>query len=71
MGRRMTVIQVQQAIRQLGMTCGYNPSTREYRVNFPKAVEDTAYYTNDAEDAIDTAKAMLAFASQPAVNRGL
>lgn len=30
----------------------------EYRLNYPNGEEATAYYTNDLQDAIDTAEAM-------------
>jgi hypothetical protein len=51
------------AIRAAGARAGYNSNTREFRVT-PKGVtrpraEELAYYTDDAEDAISTARTML------------
>ena len=49
-----------QAIRALGCTASYRNEGKEYRVNLPspKGTEATAYYTNDADDAIATARHM-------------
>ena len=56
MSKQLTQTATQAAIRQLGLTCRYRDG--EYRVNLPKGTEATAYYTNDAADAIATAKRM-------------
>ena len=45
-----------KAIRDLGMTV--HCCDGEWRVNFPNGKEATAYYTDDAQDAVDTARAM-------------
>jgi hypothetical protein len=55
------------AVRALGLVCTFDADAREYRVTFradavPSRVkrENAAYYTNDREDALATAKTMLA-----------
>lgn len=55
------------AVRALGMVCTYDRDAGEYRVTFradamPSRVkrENVAYYATDREDALATAKAMLA-----------
>jgi hypothetical protein len=53
---KMTTKNVLAAIRAEGMTAAYD--NREYRVNYRAGKEVTAYYTNDPQDAIDTAKYM-------------
>jgi hypothetical protein len=45
------------AIRNIGMKIRYKDG--EFRINHPHGDEDTAVYTDDAEDAINTAHAML------------
>jgi hypothetical protein len=45
-----------EILRANNMTISQNRG--EYRVNFEGGTEDTAYYTNDLQDAIDTGKAM-------------
>lgn len=57
----MTITETKQRIRQLGLTCRYDSATGEFRVNLlPQdgGNEDTAYYTDDRQDAVDTAQAM-------------
>lgn len=44
-------------IRSMGLTCARTPFG-EFRVNFPNGSDETAYYTCDAVDAIDTARIM-------------
>lgn len=44
--------------RNLGMSATYSHEWHEYRVNLPNGTEATAYYTEDASDAIATARAM-------------
>lgn len=41
----------------------------EYRVNFPNGTEASAYYTNDATDAIYTARDMRARANAASFKR--
>ena len=53
----MTDQQAFAAIRGLGLTVGKRDG--EYRVNFPRGQEATAYYTNDRSDAVATALAMV------------
>jgi hypothetical protein len=53
----MTVTETMKRIRALGMTVRYRD--REWRINHPKGSENTAYYTGDPDDALDTAKAMV------------
>jgi hypothetical protein len=46
------------------LDASYIPSTGEWRINLRTAEggnEDTAYYTDDADDAYQTAKAMREF----------
>lgn len=45
-----------QKIRALGMSCRVQDG--EYCVNYPRGAESTAYYTDDAQDAYETAKVM-------------
>lgn len=40
------------------ITITYSAEWEEYRVNFRGGSEATAYYTNDADDALGTARAM-------------
>lgn len=47
------------AIRRLGASVRYFSEWREYRVNIPGGNEATAYYTDDLDDAIGTAKQMM------------
>lgn len=44
------------AIRAMGMSVKVVDD--EFRVNYPKGAESTAYYTDDPEDAVGTAKVM-------------
>jgi len=50
----ITLKDLKDAARELGMTVSYNADTQEYRVNFRNGVEATAYYTNDRLDALQT-----------------
>ena len=57
----MSVKATLAAVRKLGLTCSRTPHG-EYRINLPKArggTEATAYYTTDAQDAVDTATMFL------------
>ena len=55
----MNVKQTLDAIRATGATVSRKDG--EWRVNAPKGTEATAYYTEDAEDALLTAQAMMEF----------
>ncbi len=48
---------LREAVRGLGLTISKN-SFGEYRINYPGAGEETAYYTDDPEDAMGTAQLM-------------
>jgi len=50
-------------LRASGMTLVHTGIPGEYRVNFIGGLEATAYYTNDLDDAVGTAGAMLAHAA--------
>lgn len=71
----MTQKQTLAAIRALGLVARFDPETREYRVAHPLSVwanqgfpaweqrtrqEAESYYTNDADDALATARRMAA-----------
>lgn len=45
---------------RLGLHLTYSRDDDEYRVNYREGREATAYYTNDREDAIGTARDMAA-----------
>jgi hypothetical protein len=52
----LTLAQARAALAQLGLVI--KKTDREYRVNWPKAREATAYYTTELDDAVATGKAM-------------
>ena len=52
----MTLEQAKTEAMDYGMTLVHRGG--EYRVNFRGGTEATAYYTNDRDDAVATAKAM-------------
>jgi hypothetical protein len=54
----VNINQTKQAIRALGLTV-YRVDG-EWRVNYQGGKEATAYYTDDAQDALDTTRAMVA-----------
>lgn len=54
----MTRREIKAGVEALGMKVRWTGNGREMRVNFPGGGESTAYYTEDGEDAIGTAKAM-------------
>lgn len=54
-----TFIAVRKRVREMGLTVTKRDG--EFRVNYPNGGEATAYYTNDAADAVGTADAMRAF----------
>ncbi|MHB1059792.1 MAG: hypothetical protein ACYC0F_18105 [Rhodanobacter sp.] len=51
-----TPAQTMVAIRIMGMAARYEDG--EYRINYPRGTEATAYYTDDAKDALQTARQM-------------
>lgn len=53
----MTLKQLKAAMKQLGCTVRYRDG--EYRVNQKSGTEATAYYTDDREDALATAQAIV------------
>lgn len=56
-GKHMTLEQAQEQASRLGMSISKRDG--EYRVNFKFGTEDTAYYTDDLEDAVGTVVAMI------------
>lgn len=52
-----------QAIRELGLSCTINDGEFRVAYRIPHN-EASAYYTDDAEDAIGTAKAMVEWSKQ-------
>jgi len=55
--RKRTLKDSQAELREIGMVL--TKKDGEYRVNFKGGREETSYYTNDLDDAVGTAKAML------------
>lgn len=53
-----------------GTVVSYSAETREYRINLRGNPEDTAYYTDDAEDAVATAYQMYFDYSEARMNEG-
>ena len=49
---------VKAQLRAFQMTVTYNPNTQEFRVNFIHGQNETAYFTTDLQDALDTGIAM-------------
>jgi hypothetical protein len=47
---KLTIKQVKDACKAIGVPCQWKPETREFVVN--------GYFTDDGQDAIDTAKRM-------------
>jgi hypothetical protein len=47
-----------QILRSVGITANYQREWEQYRVNFINGTEDTAYYTNEVQDAFETGLAM-------------
>lgn len=52
----MTLKQAKEKLAAFGMSLRHRDG--EYRVNFRNGSEATAYYTDDREDAVDTAMHM-------------
>lgn len=57
-----TLRQARQIVKDLGMTLRVIDG-EEYRVAYVPDREASAYYTNDLDDAVGTARAMYAFAN--------
>ncbi len=62
--KKHTVKATLAAIRAIGCTASHRNG--EYRVNLKGAGEGPAYYTDDAEDAIGTARALIGHATTAA-----
>lgn len=56
----MTNTEARKQIKALGGNIVATIRDGEFRVNYRGGNEVTAYYTTDAQDAVDTARAMLA-----------
>jgi hypothetical protein len=57
----ITLKQAKAELKPLGITITYKSTWNEYRVNFQQnrgGSEDTAYYTDDREDAVATGREM-------------
>jgi hypothetical protein len=54
--KRTTKKAVRAYVRSLGLTVTWKGN--EFRVNYPGAHDGTAYYSDNAEDAIQTAQLM-------------
>lgn len=54
----MTIKQVLKTIREMGLTATWNTYVQEFHINYKNGSEETAYYTQDKDDAIGTAIAM-------------
>jgi hypothetical protein len=52
----MTYRQARELIKSMG--CTLHVQDGEYRVNLYKGTEETAYYTDDLQDAVNTAARM-------------
>jgi hypothetical protein len=55
----LTLGKVRAELRAVGVAITHSAEFREYRVNFLRGNECTAYYTNDIEDARGTGLAMM------------
>lgn len=53
---KLTLAALKRECRAIGMTASHRNG--EFRINFAGGREATAYYTNDAWDALETAKRM-------------
>lgn len=71
--RPLTFFEAREAVRALGMAMrrtGYDREVRVWnRLTTPDRAEATAYYTDDLEDAVGTARAMAA--NMPALSADL
>lgn len=54
----MTRKEAETILRDQGMVITVSADGNEYRVNYPRGKEATAYYTNDLDDAVSTGVAM-------------
>jgi len=50
----MTKKEAETLLRDAGMVITVNAADNEYRVNYRGGKEETAYYTNDLDDAVTT-----------------
>lgn len=50
--------EVKQELSNMGISIRRKPFESEIRVNFKNGKEETAYYTNDLEDALQTGRCM-------------
>lgn len=57
MNENLTIKELREALKTLGCTLQIRDG--EYRVNIKGGSEATAYYTDDREDALDTARFMV------------
>jgi hypothetical protein len=59
---KLSIKAVKHLVSVLGLDCAYSHDYSEYRVSFKEAKpgdnEDSAYYTNDGDDALETARIM-------------
>jgi len=55
----MTLKEAKKIVKDLGLRLDYDSALREYTVYTPYHARD-AYYTDDRQDAVDTARAMAA-----------
>jgi hypothetical protein len=54
----MTIKTAADILRPLGIALTRDPQSKEFRVNFRRGREATAYYTNDLQDAVATGQDM-------------
>lgn len=52
--KRLTIAAAKAIGKQRGFSINSRPQYNEFRVNFLGGTEETAYYTNDLQDALDT-----------------
>jgi hypothetical protein len=62
----MTIKEAKARIRPLGLVLRNDIEAGEYRVNYRGGREATAYYTNDLDDAVNTAQAMATWRDERA-----
>jgi hypothetical protein len=58
----LTLAQARAALAQLGLVLK-KTEWGDYRINWPKAREETAYYTDELDDAVATGKRMVMVAA--------
>ena len=52
---RTTIKETLKRIRALGLTAAFDSALQEFRIDYRNAEQDTAYFTDDREDAMATA----------------